>query len=263
VQQQNAPKLAHQTLGDVSKPAIMLLHGFMSCNGQWLMNTEALSEAYFLVMVELWGHGDSPTPDDADCYTVEAYIDQFEAIREQYGIRHWSVIGQSYGAGLVINYAIHRPDTVDKVVVTNSRSAFGQLTAQRPGRRDAAAAQSHQQDTDVRKLPYHPIHARRFPEHVKQALVEKADAITPAAIHLGGSLGARLNCTTRLQELNTPLLLTNGIYEKSFQSDLQALRERYPDLRVADLEGGHSVNIEAADGFNQAVMAFLAEASPA
>ena len=56
-----------------------------------------------------------------------------------------------------------------------------------------------------------------------------------------------------------PILLTNGIYEKSFQEDLGRLRSRYPGLPVVDLEGGHSVNIEAAEGFNEACESFLAD----
>ncbi len=250
--------LAYQTHGDPSHPAIMLLHGFMSCNAQWLLNVEALAAGYFLVTVELWGHGDSPTPDDPDLYTVEAYIRQFEQIRRQLGIEQWHVIGQSYGAGLVINYAIAEPDHIGKVVATNSRSAFAAAAAGKARRRDTEAAAPRREPGDLRKLPYHPIHARRFPARVKQALVEKADAMSPRAIELGGTLGAKLNCTRRLHELQMPLLVTNGKYEKSFQDDLRQLLAQYPDLNVAHLEGGHSVNIEAAEQFNRAVLAFLA-----
>lgn len=263
MQQQSKPALAYQTLGDGSKPALMLLHGFMSSNAQWLMNTQALSREYFLVMVELWGHGDSPTPNDPSHYSVDAYIDQFETIRRNLSIEHWALIGQSYGAGLVINYAIVHPEQVVKVVVTNSRSAFGQLVSKQGRAPSTAGAQQRREITDLRNLPYHPVNARRFPAHVKQALVQKADAMTPEAIHLGGLLGETLNCTQRLHELNMPLLLTNGVFEKSFQSDLQALVAHYPDLNVADLEGGHSVNIEAAEGFNRAVLGFLAGGSHA
>jgi pimeloyl-ACP methyl ester carboxylesterase len=255
--QTTQPNLAFQTHGDAANPAVMLLHGFMSCNGQWLMNIDALAEKHFLVTVELWGHGDSPTPNQPDLYTVTAYVEQFERIRRTHNIARWSVIGQSYGAGLVINYALLKPERVDKVVATNSRSAFGHLAARRPNRRHASAAGSNPEDADLRKLPYHPIHARRFPEHVKQALVEQADAMSAEAIKLGGALGARLNCIDTLGDLAQPLLLTNGVYEKSFQPELAHLCARYPDLNVVDLAGGHSVNIEAANGFNEAVADFL------
>ena len=79
------------------------------------------------------------------------------------------------------------------------------------------------------------------------------------AIRLGGLLGARLNCRKLLAGYPLPLLITNGRYEKSFQNDLASLRQAVPDLNVVDLEGGHSINIEDADGFNASVLAFLAD----
>ena len=78
-----------------------------------------------------------------------------------------------------------------------------------------------------------------------------------SAIRNGGRLGTALNFRERLDLIQPPLLLTNGVYEKSFQADLQSLLQRYPDLQVTDLPGGHSVNIEAADEFNQACLAFF------
>jgi pimeloyl-ACP methyl ester carboxylesterase len=245
-----ANKLAYQTAGDPSRHAIMLVHGFMSCSGQWLCNVDALSKDHYLVMIELWGHGDSPTPRDEACYSISSYLAQFEHIREVLGIHRWSVIGQSYGAGLVINYALQHPERCDAVVVTNSRSAFGKIVRGAPVRKDG------QSRFDPRSLPFHPIHARRFPQDVKDALVEKADGISAAAIKLGGLVGD-LNSIETLGKLEQPVLLTNGRYEKSFQADLDNLLRLYPDLNVADLDGGHSVNIEAAEGFNAAVLRFL------
>lgn len=245
--------LAYETFGDPANPPIMALHGFMSCNDQWLRNRDALTQSHFLVTVELWGHGNSPTPNDAQAYTVDTYVAQFENIRTELDIERWALIGQSYGAGLVVNYAMRCPDQCTAVIVTNSRSAFGSLDSeqQRPQRTPPDP------DPDLRKLPYHPIHARRFPEEVKQALVKKADAMTPTAIRLGGSLGGQLHSFDLLGELTQPVLLTNGVYEKAFQPNAQKLRKRYPDLQTAELQGGHSVNIEAAAGFNDAVLKFL------
>ena len=238
------------THGDPDRPAIMLLHGFISCNAQWAANIAALKGSHFLITVELWGHGDSPLPQNEASYTTAAYAEQFEAIRSTLGIERWALIGQSYGAGLVISYALAHPEVCTAVVATNSRSAFGTLTSERREPR-------RPQPTDLRKLPFHPIHARRFPPAIKAALVDAADRMDPEAVRLGGLLGANLNCIESLAALQQPLLITNGRYEKSFQTDLAALRGRYPDLQVVDLEGGHSVNIEAADGWDQAVLDFL------
>ena len=52
--------------GESDKPAVLLVHGFLSSNSQWITNKEALSSRYRLIMAELWGHGDSPVPDQAE-----------------------------------------------------------------------------------------------------------------------------------------------------------------------------------------------------
>ncbi len=247
--------LHYQCLGDPEAPALMLLHGFMSSNAQWLMN-HALAEHYRLVMVELWGHGGSPLPEDENAFTVDAYVAQFETIRETLHIDRWAVVGQSYGAGLVIRYAARQPDRVHAVVVTNSRSAFGQVPA---AARVRPEADLRAPELELRALPYHPIHARRFPEHVKAALVASADAMTAEAVRRSGRLGARLNCLNMLGEVHAPMLLTNGQYEKSFQADAAHLRKEHPHIAVVDLPAGHSVNIEAHEQFDAAVRNFLAK----
>ena len=245
------PRLNYATHGDPNNPSVLFLHGFMSCNGQWLLNTDALSEDFFLVTVELWGHGDSDCPQDPEYYALDAYYEQFELIRAALGIKQWSVIGQSYGAGIVMHYAADHPDICDAVVATNSRSAFGTLIEDRAGK------ELRELPENLQKLPYHPIHARRFPEHVKEALVTAADRMSLSAVELGGLLGNNLNCRKLVINYPLPLLITNGKYEKSFQEDLKVLKGTSPDLQVVDMEGGHSVNIEAAEAFNTAVRDFL------
>ena len=226
------------------------------------MNREALSQHFHLVMVELWGHGQSPETTDASEYSISAYLDQFEKIRRSLDISRWSLAGQSYGAGLIVNYALTHPRQIDAVVVTNSRSAFGQLDRRQRSSDDSPAEQNDVAAFDPRPLPYHPIHARRFPEHVKTPMVAYADAMSAATVSLGGRLGAQLNSVALLKQVRAPILLTNGVYEKSFQDDVAKLRALYPELDTIDLQGGHSVNIEAADGFNEAVIAFLNQHTP-
>ena len=225
----------------------------MSCNAQWLPNLEALKQHYHLVLAELWGHGQSPLP-EASAFSIERYVAEFMHLRKQLGIKQWAVVGQSYAAGLVVRYAHKEPAHTTGVVVTNSRSAFGDI-------REAPRRRPDNNDTEIpknnRQLPIHPIHARRFPDAVKHALVEAADTMPADAIHLGGQLAGRLNCLDIMGNLSCPSLLINGIYEKPFQADLKLLTASCPQLQRVDVEGGHAVNIEAASAFNNASLEFL------
>lgn len=241
-------------------PALALLHGFMSCNAQWQLNEQDLGASYRLIQIELWGHGASPLPSPAKL-SIEGYLAQFEQIREARNIDRWCLVGQSYGAGLMLRYAEAFPDRCGAVVTTNSRSAYRvpgerQAPLQRAQRRRTTAASVEA----LRQLPYHPVHARRFPPAVQQALIDSADRMDPQAIRAGGELVTALNYHNRLDALAVPVMIANGTWEKSFQRDLAALLPQYEGLTVAELPGGHSINIEAPQAFNAAVLKFLAAA---
>lgn len=83
-------------------PPLLLVHGFLSSCAQWRPNLAALKQYVRPVIVELWGHGRSPAPEDPEAYRVTSYIDAFEAIRRDLGVDRWLVCGQSFGAGLTI-----------------------------------------------------------------------------------------------------------------------------------------------------------------
>ena len=235
----------------------MLLHGFMSCNAQWMLNRDALSRTHYLVMVELWGHGRSPASQRREDHSVSAYIQQFEQIRDRLGIASWDLIGQSYGAGLVLRYADAHPDTCRRLVVTNSRSAFGPRERRSKLAQRGRSAIQNDSEFHPRQLPFHPIHAQRLPANVLQAMIPSADAMSLETVQLSGTFVAQLNANDLLERLKSRLLIVNGKYEKSFQADVERLLASHPDLRVAHLDGGHSVNIDAAEDFNREVLGFL------
>ncbi|MDP6687905.1 MAG: alpha/beta hydrolase [Alphaproteobacteria bacterium] len=227
----------------------------MSSNLQWALNWDALAARFYLVAVEVWGHGQSPAPEDPGAYELQSYFNQFEAICEEQKIDRCYVCGQSYGAGIVIQYALEYPDRVAGVIATNSRSAFASDMIERSGTRDLAYWQAQ----DLRKLPFHPCHAKRFPPDLHEQMISAADRVEAKALWLNTEItGPRLWCRDLVAELKTPMLLTNGRYERSFQKDRDFLEASVALIEIADLDCGHSVNIEAAEGFNGAVIDFIA-----
>ena len=90
----------------------------------------------------------------------------------------------------------------------------------------------------TRRLPYHPIHARRFPPHVQDTLVAKADAITVEAIRLGGKVGSGL-----IQEADANIA---HVFIYSWRSSFQSHRFREfilsigtHSLKSAEIQKGH------------------------
>jgi pimeloyl-ACP methyl ester carboxylesterase len=243
-------------------PHLLLVHGFLSSRAQWRPNLAALKRHVRPVIVELWGHGRSPVPEDPAAYRVTSYIDAFEAIRRDLGADRWLVCGQSFGAGLTIRYAHSHPAHVIGQIFTNSVSA---LSA--PGEREDGADQMARADAlerggraAIEALCFHPRFATRFANEVKREMLEDAALIQPAAIaNAIRYTTPQLSVVDCLGELTAPILLVNGLWEGPFQPLRDRAAKLLPSLAIVDLEGGHSINVEAPAPFNDAVARFAAK----
>ena len=241
-------------------PYMLMVHGFLSSRVQWRVNLPALQKVVRPVLLKLLAHGRSPAPEDPAAYGVEAYIATFEAIRAKLGVERWVVCGQSFGAGLATQYALEKPERVMGLIITNSISAFSPK-----GDPERAATQKERARSieaggkaALEGLRIHPRHAKRFPEDIKAEMVADADRIAPEGILRSISLTSpSLSIADRLAEIRVPTLLVNGLWEKRFQPMRERAGKLIPGVTVVDLPGGHSVNIEAAEGFDRAVTAFI------
>ena len=241
-------------------PYLFLLHGMLSSRVQWLPNLPDLARVVTPVVFELWGHGQSPTPTDPACYRVDAYLAEFERVRQALGADQILLCGQSFGAGLTLNYASRYPDRVQAQVFTNTLSGLslaGELRSREQAEAIARDLEDHGLEA-LRRLPFHPARARSLREPWKNRLVEAADHTDPQAVANTLRLtGPQQSALAQLDRIRCPTLLVNGQLERRFQP----LRERavagIRQLHVVDLPAGHAVNLEQADAFNRAVLAFL------
>ncbi len=250
-----------ETHAGAKGPHLMMVHGFLSSRSQWRVNLPALTRISHPVLVELQAHGRSPAPESPEPYQVASYIAAFETIRRAVGAERWVVCGQSFGAGLAIQYAIEHPERVMGVIFTNSISALSPKDD--PERAKVQAERMEQVQHGGRgaleALRIHPRHARRFPEEIKAEMVADAERIAPEGILRSMMLTSPdLSIAHRLGEIKVPAMLVNGLWEKRFQPMREKVAAEMPGVRIVDLEGGHSINIEAAEGFDRAVTEFIA-----
>jgi 2-succinyl-6-hydroxy-2,4-cyclohexadiene-1-carboxylate synthase len=240
-------------------PPLLLVHGICSSRAQWRPNLAALAEVCTPVVVELLGHGRSPSPDDPAEYRVEAYIERFEAIRTNLGAERWAICGQSFGAGLTLNYALAHPERISAQIFTNSASALGPRRHEPLDAAHRIAAFEARGRPALEAMAFYPRRTGRLAPEVENELVRDAELISVNGVAL--SLMATfpgLSVVDRLDAVRVPTLLVNGRREKSFQLLRDLAAKTLPGLEVVDLEGGHPINLDQADAFNAAVAAFLA-----
>ncbi len=248
-----AVELYVDATGDPEGPPVAFIHGFMSSNHQWDLNRARLGAKLRMLLIEQPGHGSSPASTEPDDYAPEAVIPALERVREQHGVERWWMVGHSMGGAVALRYALAHPERVLGVIFTNSKAAFG------VGRADAADEQLPQLETrdDLRALPFHPIHAKRFPAELQARMVAKADSIPPIALTNVMRVASQWRSIGEPGSFSMPVLLVNGRWEKAFQPCVPDALAAIPHLHVVDLDGGHSVNIEAAREFDEAVLDFI------
>lgn len=232
----------------------------LSGRSQWLENIAALTQVCRPVILELWGHGRSASPESSDLYRPSAYVNCFERIRKDMGVDDWFVCGQSFGATLTFRYVVACPERIKGHIFTNSVSAFGGVDSSAESQtrihEQAALIDSHGKSI-LEQMPIHPKHAKRLPEATRKALLRDADSLNPAGIANTLRHVADSSVTDILSRVTVPNLLICGTREKPFAQGRKIAEERLANLEIVTADVGHAVNIQAADIFNKAVIEFI------
>lgn len=238
-------------------PYLLMVHGLMSSRVQWMHNLDFLESFCRPVIVELLGHGRSPSPEDPEKYTPDHYIREFEVIRETLQARQWFVCGQSLGASLTLRYSLMHPERIPAQIFTNSRSAFSETAT---GERIAGLLRALESEgrQGLERLPVHPAKSKFLEPAIQEALIEDIRLLNLRGFaNTLQVLSANSSVKQMIHENRVPTLMVTGKFDKSFLPLAEYAKQNMPRLEEVVLAGGHAVNIDAAEAFNQAVKMFM------
>ncbi len=256
----------HAVVHDGDGPAALVVHGAMASRSYWADNLPALAEVCTPVVVELWGHGRSPSPAEPARYEPQAYAEEFERLRTGLGVERWYAIGQSLGSGLVLNYGLAHPDRVIAQVVTNSLSAF--TPPERWAERRVSGQHAFLDSIRTRGLDafrdhwINPGRSRRISEATRALLAVEFEEHDVDGVATSMSVTSdRVALGDRLADVAVPTMLTLGVDEERFLPLLDHAR-RIPGLEVVEVAAAHAVNAQNPDEWNAAVVDFLRRHRP-
>ena len=213
------------------------------------------------IVVELYGHGRSPAPDELDRYRADAYVEEFERIRTELGVDRWWLTGQSLGAALTLRYCLDHPASVLGHVFTNSVSGFGDAVwvAELAARAEGDARRMEVGGWNaLHDLQMNPARSHRIVGSVRDALTADEPLLDPKGIANGiRSTAVGAGVRDRIVENTVPSLLVVGTRERGFDDCARFASTHMPHLRVEAFDVGHSPNAEAPDEFNRVVAEFV------
>lgn len=111
-----ALELLHlETFGAKDNPQIILLHGIATNSRMWSELVELLRQDFFIVSLDLLGHGNSPKPDTVS-YSAITQVEYIHRTLQYHKLLTPSiVVGFSIGALIGAHLAKHHPELVESL----------------------------------------------------------------------------------------------------------------------------------------------------
>lgn len=248
----------------------LLIHGLAASLHDWDALLPVLaSNGYAGYALDLLGHGESAKP-ASRAYHIDWLFDHLAAWIESLGLdRPAVVIGHSLGGYLALDYARRFPQNLRALVLVNPFYQLAQLPAiLRFSYRTPAL-----NTTIMERIPHWAFRLiidvtnislghtggalYSLPEHIRAQTALDYKRTAPGVYNIPHTLH---DLTPSLPSLNLPGLVIWGNRDQTLDpASFEQLVRLLPGARGVVLPCGHVPHQSNADGFNQAVIKFLAE----
>ena len=228
---------------------VLFVHGNGANLTQWRAQLDHLRSSRRAVAFDLRGMGQSDLPANGD-YSVAAMADDVEAVAGALRLKRFVIVGHSFGAHVVAEYAAKYPERVAGIVFADGG---GNVKISDEQAQKFLALLRKDKNKFVRAW-FAPILAPSS-DAVKNAVFASEDA-TPADVIASALNGMRaVDMRALLGAYHGPRLAIAAVDIESPSS----LHVQFPDVPVQKIRGaGHWLMMDKPDEFNRILDEFLA-----
>ncbi|MCK0162101.1 alpha/beta fold hydrolase [Allomuricauda sp. F6463D] len=115
--------IAYREVGDLSKPTILLLHGYPSSSHQYRKVLNQLGDEFHLIAPDYPGFGNSdfPSPETYE-YTFDNLAHTMQSFIELKSLDSYAIMMQDYGAPIGFRIATANPEKVTAIITQNGNA---------------------------------------------------------------------------------------------------------------------------------------------
>ncbi|MFZ0418194.1 MAG: alpha/beta fold hydrolase [Candidatus Sulfotelmatobacter sp.] len=233
-------------------PVVILLHGLGSVKEIWMANFGALAPKYHVYTIDQigFGHSDKPLLE----YKIATFVDFLQGFMQAQNIGKATLVGNSLGGWIALDFTIQHPAMVEKLVLVDSAG----LASMRPPAVDLNASSlagmrailesvfyNKQMVTDQTVLQVFTDHVRNNDAYTIQRML--AGLVTPQFED------------TKLASIRVPTLVVWGRQDELIPvAGGEKLRDGIAGAKLVVFDQcGHVPQLEKAAEFNQALLEFL------
>ena len=254
---------------------LVLMHGGPSLDYQTLLPLKPLADQFTLVFYDHRCNGRSVGP-DVSSMTLENLTADADALRQALGFEQWTVLGQSFGGNVALEYALRYPQSLTRLILMDTGGDQWWVNHNAPdllAKRgySASAVQAARRFYSGQLTPDEYLRTiLKFGKayYYRDSLLAVAkdmvsghmSKMQPEALIFG--YGQALNGWTvmdRLDEIHVPTLVLAGRHDFLFPPEHQAvLADRLPNARLEIIErAGHNPQIERPAEAIEAIRRFM------
>ena len=245
---------------------LVFAYGLGGNTTEWEPQIPVFSQRYRFIVWDPRGHGKSDAPGDVEQYTQEIFAQDLKGLLDHLGIQRAYVGGLSMGGGIATRFTILHPQQVAALLIIDSASSSGRLTAQETRR---------MREEIIRLAETHGMQAvadysmKNNPNISRTAAAgkEQEERILQMYLSLdpiGYAHSTRMILNTvfdsvLLEGIETPTLVLAGDEDPALPACRYVHDKIHGSQLVVIPNAGHLSNLDQPEAFNQAVLGFLAK----
>lgn len=236
-----------QHSNDVSRPTILLSHGYSATSAMWDGQLDALGQSFNVVTWDMRGHGRSDSPADPAAYSEAHTVRDMAGVLDACGVDSAIVGGLSLGGYMTLAFHLAWP----------KRCAALMLFDTGPGYKkdEARAAWNRTAEERAVALEEKGLEALGQGQEVRIAQHRSAKGLALAARGMLAQVDDRI--IRSLPDIDVPVLVLVGENDTPFLAASDYMASKIPGAEKVIIEdAGHAANIDQPDAFNAAVLDF-------
>ena len=253
----NGTRLYYEVAG--SGNPVIFIHGFGADSRVWDSQFKTFAEHYLVIRYDIRGHGKSAVP-SGERYS---HADDLKALLEHLNIPQASVIGQSLGGGIALDFALAYPEKTTSIVLVDS-TLDGYQWSNEWNESWIPIYSEFAKSGASACLPVllaHPLFAPGFRQPALKARLAEIlsdysgwHIMNPDPVIAGDP--PAIQCLDQIQA--RVLILIGELDLPDFHAMSNILLEKIPNARKIEfVDTGHVLPMEAPEKFNEIVLSFL------
>ena len=258
-------QLYYEIKGNINKPKIVFLHGFMGSTKDWKEIVNDLCDQFCCLIVDLPGHGKSEILQDDENYKIDSTSSSLIKLLEQLKIKKSVLVGYSMGGRVAIYIALNYPQYFTRLILDSASTGLASKK-ERMERRAKDKDLAQKLETTIfsefikdwyntplfKTLWDHP----NFDKLLEIRLDNRPKELAKSLKNIG--VGTQPSLWEKWPENQIPTLLIVGEYDIKFRNIAERMVKKNKTVILKVIQNsGHNTHFEAKTEFIESIMNFL------